>query len=66
MTETLENWYSSDRAQQKLSNEYQQERVWMDFKHFSGFISCVKIAAALKGLKISLNQILEHNGYSCN
>ena len=50
MTETLANWYSSDRAQQELSNEYQQDRVWMDLKHLSDFISCVKIAAALKGL----------------
>ena len=51
MTETLANWYSSDRAQQELSNEYQQDRVWIDFKHLSDFISCVKIAAELKGLK---------------
>ena len=52
MTETLANWYSSDRDQQELSNEYQQDRVWMDFKHLSDFISCVKIAAALKGLSV--------------
>ena len=50
MTETLANRYSSDRAQQELSNEYHHDRVWMDFKHLSDFISCVKIAAALKGL----------------
>ena len=50
MTETLANWYSSERALQGLSNEYQQDRVWMDFKHISDFITCVKIAAALKGL----------------
>ena len=52
MTETLANRYSSDRARQELSNEYQQGRVWMDFKHLSDFISCVKIAAAMKGLSL--------------
>ena len=51
MTETLANRYSSERTQQELSNEYQQDRVWMDFKHLSDFIFCVEIAAALKGLK---------------
>ena len=52
MTETLANWYSSDRAQQELSNDYQQDRVWINFEHFSSFISCVKVAAALKGLML--------------
>ena len=51
MTETLANRYSSERTQQEISNEYQQDRVWMDFKHLSDFIFCVEIAAALKGLK---------------
>ena len=27
MTETLAHWYSSDSAQQELSNEYQQEKI---------------------------------------
>ena len=39
MTETLANWYSDDKSQEDLSNEYQHDRVWMDFKHFSGFVS---------------------------
>ena len=55
MTETLANGYSSERAQQGLSNEYQQGRVRMDFKHLSDFITCVKIAAALKGLMLRCN-----------
>ena len=31
MTETLTNGYSSESAQRELSNEYQQDRVWMVF-----------------------------------
>ena len=27
LTETLAHWYSSERTQQKLSNEYQHDRV---------------------------------------
>ena len=53
MTETLANWYSSESTRRELSNEYQQNRVWMDFKDVSGFISCVKVAAALKGLRLN-------------
>ena len=32
MTETLANGYSSESAQQKLSNEYKHDRVGMVFK----------------------------------
>ena len=41
MTETLANWYSSDSAEIELSNKYQHGRVWMAFKHFSGFMCLV-------------------------
>ena len=32
MTETLANGYSSESAPRELSNEYQQDRVWMVFQ----------------------------------
>ena len=34
MTETLANGYSYDSAQRELSNEYQHDRVQIDFQKF--------------------------------
>ena len=56
MTETLANWYSSESTRQELSNEYQQDRVCMDSKHFSYFMICVEVAAALTGLNNGENE----------
>ena len=39
----------------ELSNKYLHGRVWMAYKHFSGLISCIKVAATLKGLKKIVN-----------
>ena len=39
MTETLPHWYSSDSTEMELFDEYQHGRVYMAFKHFSGFVS---------------------------
>ena len=39
-----------NRHKEELSNEYHHGKVWMAFKHFSGRLSCIKVAAALKGL----------------
>ena len=49
LNEIMANWYSSDSAEEELSNEYQRGRVWMAFEHSSGLMSCIKLAAALKG-----------------
>ena len=35
MTETLANGYSSESTQRELSNEYQRDRVWMNFINFA-------------------------------
>ena len=48
MTETMANGYSSDRTQQKLSNENQRGRV---FKIFCIHVPLMKVASALEGLK---------------
>ena len=50
MTETLANGYSSERAQQELSNEYQHDRVWMAFKNLCILVLWMKVALALEGL----------------
>ena len=44
MPETLAYGYSSESAQQKLSNEYKHDRVKMVFKNL--------YVAALEGLKV--------------
>ena len=51
MTETLANWYSSDSSDEEFSNKYQHGMVWMAFKHLSGLMCCIRVAAALKGFK---------------
>ena len=50
MNETLANGYSSESAQQELSNEYQLDRVLMVFTKFCVFVLCTKVALALEVL----------------
>ena len=52
MTETLANGYSSESALQEFSNEYQHDRVWMVFKNLCIRVLWMKVAVALKGLKV--------------
>ena len=50
MTETLANGYSSESAQQGLSNEYQYDRVQMVFKYLCVLVLWTKVASAFEGL----------------
>ena len=50
MTETLAHGYSSKSTQQKLSNEYQHDKVLKTFKMFCLFVPLMKVASASKGL----------------
>ena len=50
MTETLAHGYSSGRSQRKISNEYQYDRVIMDFKSICVLVLWTKVALALEGL----------------
>ena len=50
MTETMANGYSSESTQRELSNEYQNDRVWMVFKDFLSLVPWTKVVSALKGL----------------
>ena len=47
MTETLVNGYLSESTQYELSNEYQHDRVWMDFNNL-----CVLVLFNERGLSI--------------
>ena len=50
MTETLAHGYSSESNQQELSNEYQQDRVWVVFTNLCMFVFWMNVALALEGL----------------
>ena len=50
MIETLTNGYSSDNAQEELSNKYQHGRVQMVFKSLCILVHWTKVASALEGL----------------
>ena len=50
MYETLINGYSYDSTQRELSNEYQHDRVFKNFKIFYLFVPLTKIASEPKGL----------------
>ena len=51
MAETLEHGYSSESTQQELSIEYQHDRIyWMVFKNFCILVLWTKVASALEGL----------------
>ena len=47
----LANGYSSESAQQELSNEYQHDRVLMVLKNLCILALWAKVATALEGLK---------------
>ena len=49
-TETLARWYSPERTQQELSNEYQHDMVKMIFKNLCVIVLWTKVASALEGL----------------
>ena len=46
----LANGYSSESAQQELSNEYQHDRVLMVLKNLCILVLWAKVATALEGL----------------
>ena len=58
MTETLAYGYSSESAHWELSNEYQHDRVSMDYKNLSIFVFWMKVTLALEGLKEKFKQTL--------
>ena len=47
----LANGYSSESAQQELSNEYQHDRVLMVSKNLCILVLWTKVASALEGLR---------------
>ena len=49
MTETLAHGYSSEGTQQELSNEYQHDRVKMDFINVCVLVLWTRVASALGG-----------------
>ena len=51
MTETLANGYSSESAQQELSNEYQHDRVKIVFRNVCILVLWTNVASALEGLR---------------
>ena len=57
MTETLSNGYSSESTPRELSNEYQNDRVWMIFKNLCVLVLWMKVASALEGLTHSCTLI---------
>ena len=52
MTETLAYGYSTKSTQQKLSNEYQHDRVQIIFKNLCLLVLWTKVASALEGLSL--------------
>ena len=53
-TGTLAYWYSSDRAQLELSNEYQHDRVWTFIKYFCNIVLSTKVDLASQGSTIGI------------
>ena len=56
MTETLANGYSSESTQRELSNEYQQDRVWMVFKNLCVLVLWTEVASASE--ELTFNEIV--------
>ena len=54
MTETLALGYSSKSTLRELFNEYQHNRVKMDFENLCNLVLCRKAALALEGLNLAL------------
>ena len=50
MTETLTHGYLYESTQRELSNEYQHDRLKMDFKNVCVLVLRTKVASALEGL----------------
>ena len=57
MTRTLAYGYSSERTQRELYNEYQHDRVLMDFKNLCVLLLWAKVALALEGLTDGCNSL---------
>ena len=54
----LANGYSSESAQQELSNEYQHDRVLMVLKNLCILVLWAKVATALEGLRLLYDDLL--------
>ena len=52
MTETLANGYSYESTQCELSNEYQDDRVYMVCKNLCLLVLWTKVASELEGLSV--------------
>ena len=52
MTETLAYGYSSQSTPRELSNEYQNDRVYVVFRNLCIFVLLMKLASALEGLNL--------------
>ena len=64
MTGTLANGYSSESTWRELSNEYQHDRVWMDFKNICVLVLWTNVASALEG---SMDRWSDHTiEWACN
>ena len=53
MMETLAYGYSSESTQRELCNEYQHDKVYMDFEKLSNLVLWTKIASAMKELRVN-------------
>ena len=51
ITETLVNVYSSEGSRRELSNEYQEDRVSLDFQESCILVLWTKVVSALEGLR---------------
>ena len=56
MTETLASGYSSESTPPGLSNEYQQDRVWVVFKNLCVRVLWMIVVSALEGLIFSVTR----------
>ena len=57
----LANGYSSESAQQELSNEYQHDRVLMVLKNLCIFVLWAKVTTALEGLTFLIQYLFPFN-----
>ena len=61
MTETPAHWCSSESIQQGLSDEYQQDRVYLVFKNLYVLVLWTEEASALEGLIENCTKSLRKN-----
>ena len=52
MTETLAHGYIYDSTPKELSNEYQHDRVWMNFINICLLVHMAKVAQHQKGYEM--------------